>query len=243
MRAPWSAAQTMPAATSTSLPEPVESSTLTGRIDASGATPDSARPLPRPPPPCPRRACRGRCRRPHRRCAAMRVPAGQQAAGEIGRRGHARVDDCDDDAGAAGHAPGRGGADGVEAPLLRATRVGREARAPADGAAARRSGRPASAAAPAGPSSCAPARHARRRRAGAGRRAPARRPQRSRARRERSRPQPDHDRVGRVRRPWSEQGDQSREDGQEAAEMGWERHVASLAGVGVTAHAPAVPDV
>ena len=46
MRAPWSAAQTMPAATSTSLPEPVESSTLTGRIDASGATPDSARPLP-----------------------------------------------------------------------------------------------------------------------------------------------------------------------------------------------------
>ena len=46
MRAPWSTAQTMPAATSTSLPVPSASSTFTGRIEASGATPDSASPLP-----------------------------------------------------------------------------------------------------------------------------------------------------------------------------------------------------
>ncbi len=44
--APWSAAQTMPSAVSESYPLPFASSTRTGRIVTSGATPETPAPLP-----------------------------------------------------------------------------------------------------------------------------------------------------------------------------------------------------
>ena len=146
MRAPWSAAQTMPAATSTSLPEPVAVEHLDRedrrlRSDAGlgqavaldlrhGAGDMGAVPVV-----------------VDRFVAAGdHVPAGEQTPGEVGSGGHARVDDGDDDAGTARDRPRRRDADGVETPLLRTPRIGcRESRAPAGGARARRSARRASA--------------------------------------------------------------------------------------------------
>ena len=56
--------------------------------------------------------------------AGDHVPAREQTSGEVGSGGHARVDDGDDDAGAARDRPRRRDADGVETPLLRAPRIG-----------------------------------------------------------------------------------------------------------------------
>ncbi len=175
--------------------------------------------------------------------AGDHVPAGQQTPGEVGSGGHARVDDGDDDAGAARDRPGRRDADGVEAPLLRAPRIGRRevertqaahGLGEADGA---RAPQRAQGGSPMGRRHVhddhAQARDSAdldgvcglERRRGDG-----------------ARPQADGDGVAGARRARKEQEDQGDEGGHEAAGVR-RRHAGSLAGGRVTAQARGVPDV